>query len=160
LGLFDDQNMTMPLDSQGSFTVDAPLDRPEDLYLTDSAIWIFAVPGDTLTVTWDKRNFQSTFNVTTSNPLRQKEIDLMPAVDRKFRRPLFDLDCEVRIGHHIRGQLAGGPEEWKWTLAELHLDGVNALAEGWVNNPVCEDYEVNGLMASRTMYWWIKTGAS
>jgi peroxiredoxin len=36
-------------------------------------------------------------------------------------------------------------ELWKKTLAEIKLDGVNLLAEGWQNNQVCKDYNIKAL---------------
>jgi thiol-disulfide isomerase/thioredoxin len=34
---------------------------------------------------------------------------------------------------------------WKKTLTEIKLEGVNLIAEGWTNNPVCKDYNINGI---------------
>jgi peroxiredoxin len=34
---------------------------------------------------------------------------------------------------------------WKKILPEINLDGVNLLAEGGVNNPVCKDYNIIGI---------------
>jgi peroxiredoxin len=36
-------------------------------------------------------------------------------------------------------------ETWKKTLAETKLDGINLIAEGWTNNQVCKDYNINGI---------------
>jgi peroxiredoxin len=35
--------------------------------------------------------------------------------------------------------------EWKKALAKYQLDGVNLIAEGWTNNPVCKAYNVSGI---------------
>jgi len=35
--------------------------------------------------------------------------------------------------------------EWKEALSTLKLDGVNLLAEGWIKNSVCIDYNTNGI---------------
>lgn len=34
---------------------------------------------------------------------------------------------------------------WKKALEEYKLDGINLIAEGWTDNPVCKDYNVNGI---------------
>ena len=34
---------------------------------------------------------------------------------------------------------------WKENIEKLHLDGINLLAEGWTNHPVCAAYNVNGI---------------
>lgn len=34
---------------------------------------------------------------------------------------------------------------WKKTLTEIKLDGINLFADGWTNNPVCKDYNINGI---------------
>jgi peroxiredoxin len=34
---------------------------------------------------------------------------------------------------------------WKKTLTETKLNGINLIAEGWTTNPVCKDYNINGL---------------
>ncbi len=36
-------------------------------------------------------------------------------------------------------------DTWKYNLASLKLGGINLLAEGWTNNPVCKKYNVNGI---------------
>lgn len=36
-------------------------------------------------------------------------------------------------------------ETWKKTLVETKLDGINLIAEGWTNNQVCKDYNINGI---------------
>jgi peroxiredoxin len=35
--------------------------------------------------------------------------------------------------------------EWKKSLKELKLEGINLMAKGWIQNPVCKDYGVNGI---------------
>lgn len=35
--------------------------------------------------------------------------------------------------------------EWKAALDKYKLDGVNLIAEGWTNHPVCQAYNVNGI---------------
>jgi thiol-disulfide isomerase/thioredoxin len=34
---------------------------------------------------------------------------------------------------------------WKKTLSEIKLEGINLIAEGWTNNQVCKEYNINGL---------------
>ncbi|RZK25571.1 MAG: redoxin domain-containing protein [Flavobacterium sp.] len=36
-------------------------------------------------------------------------------------------------------------ESWKNKVKELKMGGVNLLAQGWTNNPVCQDYNVSGI---------------
>jgi peroxiredoxin len=36
-------------------------------------------------------------------------------------------------------------KEWKKALAKYRLDGINLIAEGWSNNPVCKAYNVNSI---------------
>ncbi|WP_295128367.1 TlpA disulfide reductase family protein [uncultured Chitinophaga sp.] len=36
-------------------------------------------------------------------------------------------------------------QEWKKSLKELKLDGINLIAEGWTKHPVCQAYGVNGI---------------
>ncbi len=35
--------------------------------------------------------------------------------------------------------------EWKEALQKYKLDGVNLIAEGWTNNPVCKSYSINAI---------------
>lgn len=37
------------------------------------------------------------------------------------------------------------PAEWKAALKKFNLSGVNLIAEGWANHPVCKDYNVSGI---------------
>jgi len=34
---------------------------------------------------------------------------------------------------------------WKAALKKYHLKGINLIAEGWANSPICQDYNINGL---------------
>jgi peroxiredoxin len=34
---------------------------------------------------------------------------------------------------------------WKENLKKLNLSGVNLIAEGWTKNPMCQNYNVNGI---------------
>lgn len=34
---------------------------------------------------------------------------------------------------------------WKAALKKYHLKGINLIAEGWTNNPICKEYNVNGI---------------
>ena len=36
-------------------------------------------------------------------------------------------------------------KQWKNALAKYNLDGVNLMAEGWSNNPVCQLYNITGI---------------
>jgi thiol-disulfide isomerase/thioredoxin len=36
-------------------------------------------------------------------------------------------------------------KEWKEALEKHKLDGVNMIAEGWTNHPVCKAYNVSGI---------------
>jgi peroxiredoxin len=36
-------------------------------------------------------------------------------------------------------------KQWKDALAKYNLDGVNLMAEGWSNNPVCKLYNINSI---------------
>jgi len=35
--------------------------------------------------------------------------------------------------------------EWKKSLTSMPMQGINLIAEGWTNNPVCKAYNVNGI---------------
>jgi peroxiredoxin len=41
--------------------------------------------------------------------------------------------------------VAGDTAEWKKSIAELHLKGINLIAEGWADNPVCKAYNIAGI---------------
>ena len=36
-------------------------------------------------------------------------------------------------------------DAWKNKLKDLKFDGINLVAEGWTKNPVCKDYNINGI---------------
>lgn len=35
--------------------------------------------------------------------------------------------------------------DWKKSIGELHLKGINLIAEGWADNPVCKAYNIAGI---------------
>lgn len=35
--------------------------------------------------------------------------------------------------------------EWKAGLKKLNLNGINLIAEGWTKNPMCQNYNINGI---------------
>ena len=39
----------------------------------------------------------------------------------------------------------GSDEQWKSMIQKYNLDGVNLMAKGWQDNPVCKDYNVQGV---------------
>ena len=36
-------------------------------------------------------------------------------------------------------------KDWKENLEKLQLKGTNLIAQGWVSNPVCKAYGINGI---------------
>lgn len=91
---FDNQLISLPLTAEGKFFKSVPIKHPQDiyLYLNNDAITIFAVPGDTLKLNWDEQNLTNTFKVSSRDPGRQSELDLMLELHEQFRQPYMKLN--------------------------------------------------------------------
>lgn len=91
---FDNQLISLPLTAEGKFFKSVPIKHPQDiyLYLNNAAITIFAVPGDTLQLHWDDQNFINTFKISSPDPGRQTELDLMLELYQQFRQPFMELN--------------------------------------------------------------------
>lgn len=85
--------ISVPVDNKGDFSKTIALNNLQDLYLllNNDAISIFALPGDTLTINWDTKDFKNSFKVIAPNQTRQKELDLMLQIYQNYRTPTIAL---------------------------------------------------------------------
>jgi peroxiredoxin len=79
--LFGQEQVTLPLQPDGSFIKTIPITYTQDLFFGNGIdVLLFVVPGDTLDISWDNGKATSTFRLRASKPWRQKELDLAMAL--------------------------------------------------------------------------------
>jgi hypothetical protein len=94
-GLFSSQGVDVPVAADGTFSKTIETANITDLYLNlnDDAIVLFALPGDTLTLTWDDKNFKNTFKVTTNGAFATRsEIALMMDIYQRYSARIIDIN--------------------------------------------------------------------
>jgi len=84
---------SVPLAKNGTFSKMVPITHPQDIYLSlnEDGIPLFVVPGDTIEVNWDNKDFTNTFQIISAKPWRQKELDLMLELHRNFNQTYMKL---------------------------------------------------------------------
>jgi hypothetical protein len=94
---FGQKLKSVPIDKNGRFLQKVAITDPQDIFLllNNDATIIFAVPGDTLDISWNEKDFTTSFKVTSSHPRRQKELDAVLEVDRKFKRSTRQLNQKI-----------------------------------------------------------------
>lgn len=96
-GYFNNTMNSVLVDKKGNFSKHIFIDGVQDiyLYLNDDAITVFAVPGDTIEVNWDQRNFKNTFKINSPSPERAQDLSIMMAIYKERRQPFLDLNKKL-----------------------------------------------------------------
>ncbi len=93
-GFMGFERISVPLDKNGTFSKTIPISHLLDfgLLINDYPIRAFAVPGDTLELFWDAKDFDKTFRFTAQNPWRSKELELVRELDKKYLKAYFEVE--------------------------------------------------------------------
>ncbi|MEJ2904512.1 TlpA disulfide reductase family protein [Pedobacter panaciterrae] len=96
-GYFNNTVNAVLVDKKGNFSKHIYIDGIQDfyLYLNNDAITAFAVPGDTIEVNWDQKNFKNTFKINSPSPERAQDLSIMMAIYNKRRQPFLDLNRKL-----------------------------------------------------------------
>jgi peroxiredoxin len=88
------ERISAPLDKNGTFSKTIPLTHLLDfgIIINDNPIRAFAVPGDTLELFWDAKDFDKKFRFTAQNPWRTKELELVRELDKKYLKAYFEVE--------------------------------------------------------------------
>lgn len=90
------QSVGIPMEENGTFYKVIPISFPQDVLLAlNKSIRIFAVPGDTLEITWDGNDFNNSFKIVSSEKWRQQELDLMLELHEKYTSSYFDFSTKL-----------------------------------------------------------------
>lgn len=99
------RRISLEIDKNNSFIKTIPLTHPQDvnLDLTEDGISFFAVPGDTIEINWDYKQFDNSFKLLSPKPERQQELNLMMELSREL--PLSEKFYDSLYDEKIPGQL-------------------------------------------------------
>jgi len=92
-GFLGFQTINIPIDKNGRFTKTISITHPQDFGFqsNDQLIQMFGVPGDTIELSWDDQDFPNSLIVSTLNPERQKELNLMLELSKKSFPAILEL---------------------------------------------------------------------
>jgi len=96
-GYFNNTMNSVLVDKKGNFSKHIYIDSIQDiyLYLDNDAITVFAVPGDTIEVNWDQKNFKNTFKINSPSAERAQDLSTMMAIYKERRQPFLDLNKKL-----------------------------------------------------------------
>ncbi|WP_349316245.1 redoxin family protein [Chitinophaga sp. MM2321] len=92
-GYFNHTVNPVSVDKKGNFSSNIYIDGIQDiyLYLNNDAIPFFAVPGDTIEVSWDQQHFKNTFKINSPSAERAQDLAIVMAIYNNRRQPFLDL---------------------------------------------------------------------
>lgn len=96
-GYFNNTENSVLVDKKGNFSSNIYIDGIQDiyLYLNDDAISFFAVPGDTIEVSWDQQHFKHTFKINSPSAERARDMAIIMAIYKERRQPFQDLERKL-----------------------------------------------------------------
>lgn len=96
-GYFNNTMNSVLVDKKGNFSKHIYIDGIQSiyLYLDNDAITVFAVPGDTIEVNWDQKNFKNTFKINSPSAERARDLSTMMAIYKGRRQPFLDLNKKL-----------------------------------------------------------------
>ena len=93
-GYFNNEVVSVPLDKNGNFNKTIWFDddiQDLGLYLNNDAITIYVQKNDTITINWDTKDFDNTFQLTNSQKIRTAETKNMLSLYKLYMKPFLDL---------------------------------------------------------------------
>jgi len=92
-GYFNNTTNSVLVDKKGNFSKSIYIDGIQNvhLYLDDDDIPLFAVPGDTIEVSWDQKNFKNTFKINSPSAERTQDLSIMMAIYKERGQSFRDL---------------------------------------------------------------------
>lgn len=94
-GYFNNDDVSVPIDKNGNFNKTIWFDgEMQDLYLdlNNDAITIYVQKNDTITINWDAKNFDSTFQLTNSKKSKETEMKNMLSLYKLYKKPFDNLE--------------------------------------------------------------------
>jgi len=89
-GYFNNDDVSVPIDRNGNFNKTIWFDGDiQDLYLylNDDAITIYVQKNDTITINWDAKDFNNTFQLRNTQKARNNSLQTMLALYKLYRKP-------------------------------------------------------------------------
>jgi thiol-disulfide isomerase/thioredoxin len=122
-GFMGDLSESILIPPNGIFSKSIPVTHAADFYcmFDKLAVLLFALPGDTIDLSWDDREAATTLKVMASKPDRQQELNLRLELYRDFMTGFRDLNIQVRSKEV--------PDSVKFDLVKKHFANQIQIAQ-------------------------------
>ncbi|WP_460687477.1 TlpA family protein disulfide reductase [Niabella aquatica] len=106
-GFFEDSSSSVLVDEKGDFLHRLEIEGKQQdlfLYLNDDPVTITVADRDTLTISWDERNFRNTFSIHSNNRVRNKLLSIQLYQHFNFRKPFIALQHSIYDNPNLTGE--------------------------------------------------------
>lgn len=106
-GFFENSSSSVLVDEKGDFLHRLEIEGKQQdlfLYLNDDPVTITVADKDTLTISWDERNFRNTFSIHSNNRFRDKLLGIQLYQHFNFRKPFIALQDSIYENPNLTGE--------------------------------------------------------